>query len=264
MPVVRRLLVIVTAIITVNRTRSADSLGACTVDGKPAGSPQQASPPERISHGRGISDSRRISDDRRPAQDHRIELIAAGQHGAVSRAQLLAAGISGDAIDYRVKTRRLHPIHRGVYRVGPLSPPLQRIAAALLACGESAVVSHRSAAELWWQAASHGLQTRHGRQPARHGRQPAKHSRQQATRGRASIPPAPDALDISVPRDRPRRRVAVRVHRVRIRQDEITRLRGIAITTPARTMLDLAAELEQRERSKCSLEWCARAHRLRT
>lgn len=87
-------------------------------------------------------------------------------------------------------------------------------------------MSHRSAAELWWQSAE---------------------VLQPATHGRARIPPASGPVDISVPRDRPRRRVAVRVHRVRIRQDEITRLRVIAITTPARTLLDLAAGLEQRE-----------------
>ncbi len=88
-------------------------------------------------------------------------------------------------------------------------------------------MSHRSAAELWWQS-------------AKDSRQPAKH-------GRANILAVHDPVDISVPRQRPVRRVAVRLHRVKIRHDEITRLRGFAITTPARTLLDLAAELGQRD-----------------
>ena len=48
----------------------------------------------------------------------------------------------------------LHPDHRGVYAVGHAElPPLGREVAALLACGPSAVLSHRSAAALWGLAA---------------------------------------------------------------------------------------------------------------
>ena len=45
---------------------------------------------------------------------------------------------------------RLHPLHRGVYAVGHAAPSLHRgFMAAVLACGEGAVLSHGSAAVLW-------------------------------------------------------------------------------------------------------------------
>lgn len=44
----------------------------------------------------------------------------------------------------------LHLLHAGVYAVGHVPPsPLARAMAAVLACGEGAVLSHRSAAALW-------------------------------------------------------------------------------------------------------------------
>jgi very-short-patch-repair endonuclease len=45
------------------------------------------------------------------------------------------------------------------------------------------------------------------------------------------------------PRDR--RRPGVTVHRVKLRTDEVTRHDGIPVTTPARTLLDLAALLDE-------------------
>jgi hypothetical protein len=47
-----------------------------------------------------------------------ISGLAARQHGAVSTARLLAAGIGHDGIRRRVQAGRLHRIHRGVYAVG--------------------------------------------------------------------------------------------------------------------------------------------------
>ena len=72
------------------------------------------------------------------------------QHWVISRAQLLALGFGEEAIKHRVGAGRLHPIHAGVYAVG--RPQLTRpgqFMAAVLACGEGAVLSHESAAELW-------------------------------------------------------------------------------------------------------------------
>jgi hypothetical protein len=60
------------------------------------------------------------SEIREPAvrnTDRAIAEIAARQRGVVSRAQLLAAGIHGDAIKRRLRSGRLHPMHRGVYLV---------------------------------------------------------------------------------------------------------------------------------------------------
>jgi hypothetical protein len=44
--------------------------------------------------------------------------LAARQHGVVARWQLLALGMNSDEIQYRLETRRLHRVWRGVYAVG--------------------------------------------------------------------------------------------------------------------------------------------------
>jgi len=63
---------------------------------------------------------------------------------------LLSAGVTAEQIKWRVGTRRLHEIHRGVHLVGqPVPPPLALEQAAPLACGEHAALSHRTAAKLW-------------------------------------------------------------------------------------------------------------------
>src|SRR5215204_4554581 len=72
------------------------------------------------------------------------------QHGVVARRQLIALGFSERAIDHRLATGRLHRIHQGVYAVGrPSVSSHGRWMAAVLACGETAVLSHSSAAALW-------------------------------------------------------------------------------------------------------------------
>ena len=68
----------------------------------------------------------------------------------VSRAQLVALGFDARAIEYRLKVGRLHLLHRGVYAVGHRPPsPLATAMAAVLACGTDAALSHGSAAALW-------------------------------------------------------------------------------------------------------------------
>jgi len=68
----------------------------------------------------------------------------------LTRADLLALGFSDRAVKHRVASGRLHPIAAGVYAVGRRElTPHGRWMAAVLACGDGAVLSHRSAAELW-------------------------------------------------------------------------------------------------------------------
>src|SRR4051812_2179709 len=76
--------------------------------------------------------------------------LAAEQYGIVTRAQLTELGLSEEAIARRMRSGRLHRLHRGVYAVGHLAVSLRgRWLGAVLASGEGALLSHRSAAALW-------------------------------------------------------------------------------------------------------------------
>ncbi len=147
--------------------------------------------------------------------DEVIAELAARQHGVVARRQLLAAGLSPGLIQARVAARRLLPVHRGVYQVGPLTPPRQKEMAAALVGGRGGVVSHRSAASLW----------------------EILPGRSNATR-----------VDITVPGADRGRRPGIRPHRVhRLEPDEVAIVDGVPVTTPARTVLDLAGVVSFRE-----------------
>ena len=139
--------------------------------------------------------------------------LAARQHAVVSRNQLLVIGLSEDAIWRRVKTGRLHRVHAGVYAVGhPLLFPYTHYMAAVLACGADAVASHRSAGAL------HGL-----------CRSPSGN------------------IEVIVPRAGGRRRRGITVHGTRsLGPTEIGLCEDIPCTTPARTLVDLAAVLDRR------------------
>jgi very-short-patch-repair endonuclease len=58
--------------------------------------------------------------------------------------------MAASTITSRISAGRLIAVHRGVYAVGHLPRlPLARVAAAVLACGPDAALSHGSAATLW-------------------------------------------------------------------------------------------------------------------
>ncbi len=79
-----------------------------------------------------------------------VARLAERQHGVVSAAQLGALGWSRTTITERARDGRLHRIHRGVYSVGHRGPSQHgHWLAAVLACGDGAVLSHTSAAALW-------------------------------------------------------------------------------------------------------------------
>ena len=140
-----------------------------------------------------------------------IGRLADRQHGNLTRRQLLELGFNDDAIAHRVKAGRLHRVHPGVYAVGrPPKTALERAAAAVLACGPQAALSHMGALALW------GFVTRW-----------------------------PAHFDVTVPRDR--RPTGITVHRTRAlqRRDVRTHL-GIRVTSPARTVLDCAPQLTDR------------------
>src|SRR3954469_803244 len=82
--------------------------------------------------------------------DGRVARIAVRQHGVVTLRQLEEAGGTREATYKRARRGRLHRLHRGVYAVGHRAPSHHaRWMAAVLACGEGAVLSHGSAAALW-------------------------------------------------------------------------------------------------------------------
>jgi head-tail adaptor len=138
--------------------------------------------------------------------------LAGRQHGIATTTQLRSLGLTWRDIAYRARTGRLHPIHRGVYAVGHRHVTETGLfVAAVLAVGPGAALSHASAAALW------------GIRP----------------RGRGSI-------DVTVARRvKPRR--GLRIHAVRaLLPSDVTRHEGILVTTPARTLLDLAEVLPHR------------------
>jgi very-short-patch-repair endonuclease len=82
--------------------------------------------------------------------DARAAAVASRQHGVATRRQLEAAGFDSKTITRRVRKGQLHRIHRGIYAVGHRAPSWHgRWMAAVLACGDGAVLSHHSAAALW-------------------------------------------------------------------------------------------------------------------
>jgi hypothetical protein len=79
-----------------------------------------------------------------------VARLATRTHGVVTRRQLLAAGVTEDEIDQRLATGALLREHRGVYRVGHRAPSVEaRYLAAVLACGDGALLSGRAAAHIW-------------------------------------------------------------------------------------------------------------------
>ena len=141
--------------------------------------------------------------------DRLIGRVAAEQDGIVTWDQLRALGLGRGAIEHRVRRGVLHVLHRRVYRWGvPLDSPWTAARAAELACGEGAAVSHHAAAGLY-------------------------EMRRQRT----------GPVDVTVVGRRVRLR-GIRAHAAEALDGaDLTTLRGIAVTTPARTLLDIAREL---------------------
>lgn len=137
--------------------------------------------------------------------DEAIAELAERQHGKVSRRQLLALGLGEKAIEYRLRKGFLRPDRRGVYALGHRpSSRESRWMSAVLYVGQGAVLSHWSAASL--------ARMRPGTGPLSHVTCP---------RRRASVP-------------------GIRMHHGFLLEDEMTVQEGIPVTTPARTLIDLA------------------------
>src|SRR5215213_3742691 len=82
--------------------------------------------------------------------DWEIARIADEQHGVVTTAQLVRAGLTKSAIAKRARAGRLHRIHRGIYAVGHRARSHKALwMAAVLSCGPGAALSHGAAAVHW-------------------------------------------------------------------------------------------------------------------
>jgi very-short-patch-repair endonuclease len=146
-------------------------------------------------------------------RDERIAAIAATQRGRVSRSQLLAAGIADGTI-YRLAAKgHLHRLHRGVYAVGHAAPvPLGPETAALLACGDHAVLSHQTAARLW-----------------------------------KLLPAGGGPIHVTIRGRNGARPSGVRLHRTNSLSQSVVRiLERLPVTSPLRTLIDIAPGLDAR------------------
>jgi hypothetical protein len=102
-----------------------------------------------------------------------IARVAARQHGHITRRQLLDLGLGRRAIAQRLASGDLVRVHAGVYAVGYRRvEPVALAMAAVLACGEEALLSHDSAAALWgmrrWQQIPEVTTPEHRRRPNIH------------------------------------------------------------------------------------------------
>jgi hypothetical protein len=139
--------------------------------------------------------------------------LARHQHGVISRKQLLALGFTPHAIKHRVSKGRLHPIRRGVYAVGrPVLNDKGQWMAAVLGCGDGAVLSHSSAAALWRVGNDQGPE-----------------------------------IELSLPSQSHREVPGLRIHRRPSLhpQRDLTREYGIPVTTPIQTLLDMSIRLDR-------------------
>jgi very-short-patch-repair endonuclease len=145
-------------------------------------------------------------------RDKMVGGLADRQHGVVGREQLLAAGVGRGAIVRALDAGRLRPVFRGVYAVGHVA--LRREGwwmAALLACGEGSALSHRTAAQAW---------------------------------GLTTGPTLP--IDVTTSTDHGRKHRQITTHRMLLAPFDALVRDNLRVTTPSRTIIDLAASLEGR------------------
>jgi len=148
------------------------------------------------------------------AVERAIARIGRLQENVITGEQALAAGLGRGALAHRVKVGGMQRLHTGVYLIGPAPPtPMGKARAAAFAVGDDAVVSHRSAASLF------GL-----------------------------LPDNGGDIDITVVGRNPGQRPGVMRHRVKaLPRQDVTTIRGLNVTSIARTICDLAATESARD-----------------
>jgi very-short-patch-repair endonuclease len=153
--------------------------------------------------------------------------VANRQLGLLTRDQLRACGLPPSTISRWVKAGLLHRLHPRVYVLGHTAmAPLGAELAAQLACGAGALISHRSAACLW------GL-----------------------------IGDRPAVVDVTLVGRQCRPKSGICLHRsTRVDEREVRHKGPVRVTSPARTLIDLALEVSSEELERLVAE--ARVRRL--
>ncbi len=124
-------------------------------------------------------------------------------------------GLTAREVERRLESGRLRRVRRGIYLLGPIVSPHTLKMAAVLACAPRAALSHGSASYVW---------------------------------GLLPHPARPGSIHVTVAGHNPGRHPGVHVHRTTsLRRDELTSKYAIPITTPTRTLLDVASQLRPRE-----------------
>ena len=133
------------------------------------------------------------------------------QHGVVARRQALAAGLSSREIETRLARGEWIWRFKATFCLaGMPETPEQTFAAARLAAGDDALVSHRSAAALW------------------------------------SLPGVPRWVEVCVPRPRKVAVAGITVHRAILQlPDDAATAKGIPVKSVARTLIDLAGTVSE-------------------
>lgn len=155
-----------------------------------------------------MSVEHRTCDEKRNGIDsRRLFELARRQHGVFELGQALHLGYSRAAISRRVRTGLLTRVYPRTYRLaGSVVSREQRAVAACLWAGPSSVASYDTAADLWGIAAS-----------------------------------GPE-VHVTLPRQRTSPPRGIRAHTCgRLAKRDVGVLRGVTLTSPARTVLDLAA-----------------------
>lgn len=149
----------------------------------------------------------------RPEHWRLLTASAQSQHGLVTVAQVAAIGVSGATLQRSIRAGYLRSVRRSVLAVAgvPASVWQPLMAAYLAAGGDDLVVSHRAAG---------GLHRLPGILPG--------------------------AVDLTAPSGRQLRLDGARCHSTtRLLPDEVVRREGFPTTSPARTILDLAAGMDR-------------------
>ena len=149
----------------------------------------------------------------------KMGVLAAGQYGLVSAAQLRALGFSDEQRRHLLASRAIRGVRRSVYRLMGVPPCWeQAVLAAVLAAGPGAVVSHATAGALWQ----------------------LKHCDRATT-----------ATSIHVTAPRQLRMAAVTGHQRSLDAATLRIHRGVPVTSPEQTIIDLAATLTAARLAEC-------------